>query len=150
MDTLQQLIDEREICQLLGRFGEVMDNKEWTAIGEVYAHDVSFNYGGGEQKGLDTILALTRRHLDVCAGSQHLIGTIRVQVEGDGATSRSYVQARHQGAGAKTHLFYDTSGEYTDRWERGEAGWRIVRRDARWFMNMGDPSVIGIEEKPPA
>lgn len=143
MDTLQQLIDERDISRVLVRFAQVMDNKEWGAIGEVYAEDVRYDYGGGEQAGLDTILKMTRYHLDLCAGSQHLIGTIRVDVDGDRAVSKSYVQARHQGAGDKSHLFFDTNGEYTDQWERRSVGWRIVRRDARWFVNVGDSSVIG-------
>lgn len=145
MNTLQQLIDERDIARILVRFAQVMDNRDWDAMGEVYAEDVRYDYGGGEQQGVDIILSMTRRHLDVCGGTQHFIGNISVDVDGDRAVSRSYVQARHQGRDDKAHLFFDTNGEYTDQWERRAAGWRIVRRDSKWFAMVGDPSVIGLD-----
>ena len=65
-----------------------------------------------------------------------------IDINGDTAISRSYVQARHQGLGDKSHAIFDTSGEYTDRWERRAEGWRIVRRDARWDVFSGDSSVL--------
>jgi ketosteroid isomerase-like protein len=142
VDT-QMLLDEREIVHLLGRFARMLDGREWAAVGDVFAHDVGFNYGDGrEQNGVDAMRAQFQQFLDPCGPSQHLLGSIVVTVAGDGATSRSYVQARHQGAGDKAHLFFDSNGEYVDRWERRPQGWRIVRRDARWFMHMGDPSVL--------
>lgn len=144
MTTLQELVDERDIGRVLVRFAQVVDSKAYDALGDVFAEDLTYEYGGGEQRGLDTLKALNRHHLDVCGGTQHLLGSIRIDVDGDRAVSRSYVQARHQGIGDKAHLSFDTNGEYADQWERRPAGWRIVRREARWFANVGDPSVIGI------
>lgn len=143
MTTLQVLLDEREITRGLGRFARILDQKDWDAVGDVFAQDVSFDYGtGGDRHGLAALLDNFRCFLDVCGGTQHLIGSIMVDVEGDRAVSRSYVQARHQGIGEKAHLFFDSNGEYIDQWERRPEGWRIVRRDAKWQMHMGDPSVL--------
>jgi ketosteroid isomerase-like protein len=140
---LRTLLDEREIIHLLGRFARILDGREWAAVGDVFADDVAFNYGDGEERrGIDALRGQFERFLDACGPSQHLLGSIVVAVAVDAATSRSYVQARHQGAGAKANLFFDSNGEYVDRWERRSQGWRIVRRDAHWFMHMGDPSVI--------
>jgi ketosteroid isomerase-like protein len=113
-------------------------------VGEVFADDVTFNYGDGqEQKGIDAMTSQFSRFLDACGPSQHLLGSIQVTVEGDRGLSRAYVQARHQGKGDKAHLYLDSNGEYIDRWERGPRGWRIVRRDVVWHMNKGDMSVLG-------
>jgi len=140
---LQTLLAEREIIQLLGRFARILDGREWSAVEDVFAADITFNYGDGqEQAGIDALRAQFQRFLDPCGPSQHLLGSIMVTVTGDSAVSRSYIQARHQGAGAKAHLFYDSNGEYIDRWERRRQGWRMVRRDARWLMQKGDPSVL--------
>ena len=39
---LQQLIDEREIANQLARFARVLDGKQYDAIDEVFAADVTF------------------------------------------------------------------------------------------------------------
>jgi hypothetical protein len=109
----------------------------------VFANDITFNYGDGqEQAGIAALRLNFTRFLDRCGPTQHLLGSIQIDINGDTAISRSYVQARHQGLGDKSHAIFDTSGEYTDRWERRAEGWRIVRRDARWDVFSGDSSVL--------
>lgn len=141
--NLETLLAEREISHNLGLFARILDRREWSRIGEVFADDITFNYGDGEERaGAEALRWNFSRFLDVCGPSQHLLGSIQIEVEGAGAISRSYVQARHQGAGAKAHLFLDTNGEYIDRWQRRAEGWRIVRRDVRWDIAMGDFTVL--------
>jgi ketosteroid isomerase-like protein len=141
---IQGLLDQHEITIGLGRFARILDGREWGAVGEVFADDVTFNYGdNNERSGIAAITLQFSRFLDACGPSQHLLGSIQVTVEGDTGLSRAYVQARHQGAGDKAHLFLDSNGEYIDRWERRPQGWRIVRRDVVWHMNKGDMSVLG-------
>jgi len=140
---LEVLLAEREIHHRLGLFARILDRREWDRIGEVFADDIRFNYGDGEERaGAEMLRWNFSRFLDNCGPSQHLLGSIQVEVDGDRALSRAYVQARHQGRGDKAHLFLDTNGEYIDGWERRAEGWRIVRRDARWDMAMGDYAVI--------
>src|SRR5438105_6266573 len=91
---------------------------------------------------MDALTHQMRRCLDVCGGTQHLIGSILVYIDGDGAISRSYVQARHQRANDPVGPIFDSTGEYIDRWERRSGGWRIVRRDAIWLLHSGDPAVL--------
>lgn len=143
MTTLKELTDERDIARVLVNFARILDSKDYSALSEVYAENITFDYGGGEQHGLVAIMELSRHHLDVCAATQHLLGSVRIDVDGDTAISSSYVQARHQGLGDKAHLFFDTNGQYKDWWERRDMGWRITRREAKWFAQVGDPSVIG-------
>jgi len=142
--VLAHLEAERAILERLARFARVLDGKEWGALGDVFANDLTFDYGMGEQAGMVALTANMRRFLDVCGPSQHLLGSIFVTVDpgGRGATSRAYVQARHQRAADPNGPVFDTNGEYTDRWERRAEGWRIVRRDARWHSHSGDPAII--------
>jgi ketosteroid isomerase-like protein len=141
---LQGLVDQHEITVALGRFARILDGREWDAVGEVFADDVTFNYGDGrEQSGIAAMTLQFTSLLGGCGPSQHLLGSIQVTVDGDTALSRAYIQARHQGKGDRTHLFLDSNGEYIDRWERRPRGWRIVRRDAVWHMIIGDMSVLG-------
>lgn len=146
MIDLQALIDEREIVRNLSLFAHILDGKRWDRLGEVFAEDLDFDYGtGGDQHGMAALTANMRRFLDRCGGTQHLIGSILVDVEGDTAVSRCYVQARHQRADDRAGAIFDSNGEYVDRWARRTQGWRIVRRDALWATQSGDPAIIFAE-----
>ena len=124
-------------------FARILDHKKWDDLGNVFAADLSFNYGaGGEQQGIDALRATMRQFLDVCGPTQHLLGSIIVEVDGDRALSRAYVQARHQRVADATGAIFDSNGEYVDRWERQPQGWRIVRREAIWQIHSGDPSIL--------
>lgn len=141
--TEKFITDERCILNALGDFARIIDRKQWARIGEVFAEDVVFNYGDGqEQQGMEALRTQFTKYLDVCGPSQHLLGTIQLELDGDQAVTRAYVQARHIGKDEKAHLCFDTNGEYIDRWARRADGWRIVRRDARWDLFMGDSSVL--------
>lgn len=146
MTDMQTLLDEREIVRGLSLFARILDGKRWDRLAEVFADDIDFDYGAaGEEHGLDALRANMRRFLDRCGGTQHLIGSILVNVEGDTAVSRSYVQARHQRIDDRVGAIFDSNGEYVDRWERRAQGWRIVRRDAFWATQSGDPAIIFAE-----
>jgi ketosteroid isomerase-like protein len=135
--------DERSILNALGTFARVLDQKQWARIGEVFADDVVFDYGeGSDRQGIEVLRAHFAGFLDRCGPTQHLLGSIQIELHGDDALSRSYVQARHQGKGEQGQRYVDTNGEYVDRWQRRNGAWRIVRRDARWSVLMGDTSVL--------
>lgn len=143
MTTLQTLLDEREIVRALSRFARIADGKRFGELDDVFAEDVAFDYGSGQvEHGVDALKALMSRHLDHCGGTQHLIGTIIVDVDGDCAVSRAYVQTRHQRSGEPFGAVFDSNGEYADRWERRAERWRIVRRDVTWAANTGDPTIL--------
>jgi len=144
--TTPSFADERLIQNGLGLFARILDGRQWDRVGEVFAEDVTFNYGNNkEQSGIEAMRSQFMQFLDVCGPSQHLLGSLILSSDGPLLVSRCYVQARHQGAGDKRHLFFDSNGEYMDRWERRREGWRIVRRDVTWHMHMGNPSVLGID-----
>lgn len=135
--------DERRILNTLSEFPRVVDRNAWDRIGEVFAEDLSFNYGDDrEQQGLAALLTQFRSFHDRCSAMQHLIGSVQLELNGDSAVTRAYVQARHQGQGDYAQSFYDTHGEYIDQWARRPEGWRIVRRDAHWVLSAGEPGVL--------
>lgn len=143
MNDLEVLIAEREILRALSRFSRIIDAKNWSGLSEVFAEDIRFDYGMGiERSGLDALRDQMGRFLDDCGPTQHLIGSVLIDIEGDRAASHAYVQARHQRPADPAGPIFDSNGEYIDRWERRSAGWRIVRRDAIWLMHNGDPAIL--------
>lgn len=141
--NVQMLLDERDIHRALGAFARIADTKSFDALADVFADDVRFDYGTGRvETGLGALRALMTHHLGRCGGTQHLIGSIVVDVDGDSAVSRAYVQARHQRARDALGPVLDSNGEYTDTWQRRPQGWRIVERCATWATTFGDPRII--------
>ena len=77
MIDLQTLLDERDITRGLSRFARILDNKQWDQLSEVFAEDLSFDYGsGGEQLGIVALRANMTQFLDICGPTQHLIGSM--------------------------------------------------------------------------
>lgn len=145
-DPVAALLDEREIVRNLSRFARILDNKQWDRLSDVFAQDISFDYGTGrDEHGMAALTDNMRRFLDKCGGTQHLIGSLLVDLDGDRATSRAYVQARHQRVDDGAGPIFDSNGEYVDQWERRPEGWRIVRRDAIWATHSGDPAILHAE-----
>lgn len=135
--------EERTILNKLNEFPRIVDRKDWSRVAEVFAEDIAFDYGdGGEKHGLPALLTQFQTFHDRCSAMQHLIGSVQIELDGNSAITRAYVQARHQGIGDKSDAFFDTHGEYIDQWQLGSEGWRIIRRDATWSMFMGDPGVL--------
>jgi ketosteroid isomerase-like protein len=141
--TIQMLLDERDIHRALASFARIADTKSFDALADVFTEDVRFDYGTGKvESGLGALRALLAGHLGRCGGTQHLIGSIVVDVDGDSAVSRAYVKARHQRARDALGPVFDSNGEYTDTWHRRPEGWRIVQRCATWATTSGDPRII--------
>lgn len=141
-----------EITDQLGRFARLLDSRNWDDLNRVFADDVTFDYGDGRTgSGLAALRELFRRYLDRCGPSQHLLGSIIIDVADPAApVSASYVQARHTGQGERAAEWFDTSGEYRDSWRCDEGTWRIVRRIADFRLFVGNPAVIAFDQPPGA
>lgn len=150
MSNIAHLLTESAITRKLGEFARILDQKAWDRLGDVFAHDIAFDYGtGGDQHGMAALTANMRRFLDGCGPTQHLIGSIIIDVDGQQAVSRAYVQARHQRANDPLGAIIDSNGEYVDRWEERAEGWRIIRRDALWATHHGDMAILYAGEQDP-
>lgn len=143
MSDLATLLDERAIQRGLSMFARALDERNFESLAEVFAADMTFDYGiGGEQNGLSSLCELVSHFLLQCGPTQHLLGSIIIDVDGDTATSRAYVQARHQRKDDPMGPVLDTNGEYVDQWQRRAEGWRIVRRDVLWQIFTGDNGIL--------
>lgn len=141
--SVDVLLDERHIHRALSRFARLADTKDFDSLTEVFADDIEFDYGAGHlEQGIAALRTLLTRHLDKCGPTQHLIGSIIVDVDGNRADSKAYVQARHQRQHAVAGPVFDTCGEYLDTWERRPHGWRIVCRRAVWALTTGDSTIL--------
>lgn len=137
---------ERAVTRGLANFARILDGKHWEALGQVFAADLTFDYGSGVvQQGLPALRDQMVRFLDGCGPTQHLIGSILVDIDGDRVHSRAYVQARHQRKDDPAGAVFDSCGDYHDTWAWQTDGWRIIHRHAVWLIHTGDPAILGAQ-----
>ncbi|VEG54963.1 Uncharacterised protein [Mycolicibacterium aurum] len=119
--------DERDIQRALITFARAMDDRDWIALSEILSDNAVGDFGTGRLEGCAAIIELIRGFLDNCGVTQHLIGNVLVDVDGDHATSRAYVQDLHLSR-SNPDVTFHTLGDYHDRWERRGGRWRLVQR----------------------
>lgn len=136
--------DRQDIEAVLNRYARLLDTKQYARLTEVFTPEASAHYVGvGECKGLDSIIDLISGVLDQCGNTQHLLGNVQIEVQGDKATSRCYLQAIHAGLGDYADQLLFVWGEYRDQLARTPAGWRIVFRELTTLHAQGD---IGLSQ----
>lgn len=141
---LETLLSERQIGRLLADLALAMDRRDWAALDAIIADDATADFGLPEIcRGRAAIVANFRSFLGGCGPSQHLLGNLVVDVEGETAESRCYVHDLHQGAGAKSHLTFLAPGQYRDRWRRIEGRWWLVHRQKLMFTTLGSLEILG-------
>lgn len=128
-DRLQALLDEREIERTLKQFARAMDDRNWSAMADILADDAKGDFGTGRLCGSAAIIELIRGFLDNCGPTQHLLGNVVIDADGDTAISRAYVHDVHLRSDADPSSRFYTLGDYTDTWQRRPDGsWRLKER----------------------
>jgi hypothetical protein len=128
-DRLQRLCDERDVQRTLILFARAMDDRDWTAMAEILAGDAEGDFGTGRLHGSAAIIELIRGFLDNCGPTQHLLGNVVIDVDGDTAVSQAYIRDVHLRSDADPSARFYTLGDYKDTWQRRADGtWRLTER----------------------
>jgi hypothetical protein len=141
-----------EITDLLYRYCFLLDTGREAEIPEaIFTSDAVENHGTGMAVTRGTA-ALIDWFTAVCSefdGTAHYLSNVVVEVTGDTATARSYVQGWHWlkstgKAGPDRNADFVTIGMYLDELRSTEQGWRISARRRR---NVGT-SAVGLGATP--
>ena len=92
---LQRLIDRQEIADLCVRYTFALDTRDWALLESCFTSAPAFVHPGGRLEGFEAILARSRGALESLDASQHLLGNVIAEVDGDTARATSYFQAQH-------------------------------------------------------
>lgn len=142
MSEIQMLLDERDIVAVISRYCRALDTKNWALLNEVFLPDATADLATtSELVGIEAIVDRIRTALELLDDSQHLVGNHEVDVDGDNATHRCYLQAQHVRAAAVGGPNYLVGGRYEDRLVRTSAGWRIAHRTLTVMWTDGNLAV---------
>jgi hypothetical protein len=112
------LADRLELHELPGRYGDLVDDRDWEGLRRIFVDDATFAIPDQVMEGLDGIRDFMRgaRH-----PRAHLMTNVYVDETPHGVILRSrFIGMRRDGR--------MISGRYRDVVVKGEDGWRIVTR----------------------
>jgi len=139
-DSLRALADRTAIAELLARYADMVDRRDWPRMTRIFALEatIDFRPSGGPFGPFREMLAWLDRALDSWPNALHMITNVIVELDGDRATSRCYYHmpiGREEQQGAQVTI--TSSGRFTDRLMRTADGWRIVARVAEQVVREG-------------
>jgi 3-phenylpropionate/cinnamic acid dioxygenase small subunit len=147
-DFVAYLADKHAIEQVYIRYCNIIDQKAFDRLDEVFTQDCIGDYrstNGKVQEGLAPLIAHVTRGMGPgsdCGVTHHNVCNFRVTVDGDTATAKAHFYAVHQGINRCIGEHYTCWGEYDDQWVRTEKGWRVCRRTYRNFLIDGRTDVV--------
>ena len=131
LEPVQWLLDRAEISDLLYRFASCLDAKDYQGYAENFVEggyvelpEPTSKVGGTFKMYKEKMPELMPHGLGNYTGTHHLSTNHQIVIDGDTATSRSYLQAVHVGETPFEH--WDGGGWYDSTYRRTAQGWRFV------------------------
>lgn len=140
---LQTLSDRAEISELIAAYSTALDFKRWDDLKDLFAADAYCDYGSlGMPEGPEAIVALISGTIGDLDATQHLVGNISTQVNGDTAEGTCYLISQHIRKSVEGVNHYFIGGAYVDRYVRTTQGWKFAYRRLVRMWTEGNRDVI--------
>lgn len=126
---LQRLVDKNDCVELVHKLARAIDRCDADLVGQVFHPDATDDHGGFKGTANDFVPWV----MEVLKGmrrTQHIIGNVLIETDGDRAQGESYFIAHHVLPGEEGERFMVAAGRYLDRFERRDGAWRIAHRHA--------------------
>ena len=140
---IADLLAEREIYRNLVQFAQAMDDRNWALLDDVTTTDIAADLGTGKLSGRADMVAVMRHFLDQCGTTQHMLGNVLIDVNGDTARSQAYVADMHLGGGEAEDITFRTLGRYLDKWCNVDGRWLMCERVKENRATVGSLAVFG-------
>lgn len=145
-DKVQWLVDRALISDLLFSFARALDTRDFEAYVENFAEegtlelpDPSSGDGAGVLLRRDQLMD-TLQGLKKFSATHHISTNHQITIDGDRASSRSYLQAVHVGSSPFDH--WDAGGWYDCEYRRTSEGWKFTRVMLTEVWVAGDPKSV--------
>jgi hypothetical protein len=126
-DPLAALVAKQAITEVLYQYCRAMDLNDLELGASVWHPDGTAHYEGMfEGTGRGFVAFGQEGHRSAFDGTSHQVTNIMIELDGDRATSESYVTAANRILGGDK--VYVIRGRYQDRWSRRGGEWRIDHR----------------------
>lgn len=124
--------DRLAIMDLLARYARGIDRCDLETLNGIWAEGATVDFGNGAADAPGWCQA-TVAALSGMLRTQHMLGQMLIELDGDTAEAETYCQAYHEVAGPDGPYEMLVGGRYLDRLVRTPEGWRIAYR--RYVMD---------------
>lgn len=145
----RELLDKQACTELVYRLARAIDRCDEPLLRSLFHPDATDDHGvfhGTASDFADWVMPV----LHGMRRTQHLIGNVLIDIDGDRASGESYFIAHHhlpQESGPD--VFMLAAGRYLDRFERRDGHWKIAHRQAAYDWNSAAPSTDSWNRDPP-
>ena len=127
---IARLLDKQDCVELVHKLARAIDRCDSDLVREVFHPDATDDHGMFKGTAADFV-PWVMEVLNGMRRTQHIIGNVLVEVDGNKAEGESYFIAHHVlpgGEGADS--FMVAAGRYLDRFEKRNGEWKISHRHA--------------------
>lgn len=142
-EQLQWLVDRAAISDLLIDFARALDDKDWEGYAANYTEDgVLALLPNVYHSGRAGMAEFVANGLGKFVGTHHVSTNHAIEIDGDTATTRSYLISAHMLDPDDLSKHADVAGWYRCQVKRTEEGWRFahVTLDIRYAS--GEPLIL--------
>ena len=131
------------ISELLVRYCDGCDRRDWTVFDKVFTEDAVGVYRDVRLTSRAAIVSYLQGMLGGVGVTQHMLSNISISVRGEEADCECYLRAWHQGAGRWSRSFYEVFAVYHDEARLTGEGWRLARREIEVRASLGTRELLG-------
>jgi uncharacterized protein (TIGR02246 family) len=135
-DVLQQLVDREAIRDLLARYPQAFDDRDWDGWARLWTEDVEWIVDGTPIVGLEAVREFMVGCLPHDYASKHLCGNPVIELGDDGVTAHARTDVVWIAANYENTIV----ARYVDD---------LVKRDGRWLIARRDEVVVPRVPGPP-
>ena len=126
---VRALRDHAELTDLVGRLARWLDGRAGDDPATLFTQDMRASTPGGEVEGRDAVVAQARKNHDM--PTQHLLGSIVVEVEGDAARIAASMTGHFVRSADTVPGPTELGGRYALTAARGGDRWLLTSLEAR-------------------
>jgi hypothetical protein len=138
--------DAQKVIEAMARYGRAVDSRDHALLETCFTQDAVIRYSStfsDEIRGRAALADYLDRAVGVLDATQHLFGNFEVDVRGDDASFRCYVQAQHVRLAADGGHLFTVGGRYENTAVRGADGlWRLTLLTFEPTWTGGNPAVL--------
>lgn len=122
----EELAHREAIREVLATHSRGLDRNEGELLASAYWPEAEVDYGSFKGKAHQFTALVGPALADAYELTQHLLGQTFIAVDGNRASTETYVHARHLLKGAEEELAF--AGRYLDQLELRDGQWKIIHR----------------------
>lgn len=127
--SMERLLDERAIRQLLDRYCRAVDRLDEELLRSCYHQDSSDDHGVYQGPGIDFAAFALPVLAKAFESTMHMLGQSIIEfTDADVARAETYVIARHVRRDAEERFLESVGARYVDRVERRSGEWKLGDR----------------------